>query len=69
MHTLMLLRHDEGIWNFENLFTSWTDVALSEKGPQEAHDAGQIASGMDSADVALTACWWSVYPSYGQNLL
>jgi 2,3-bisphosphoglycerate-dependent phosphoglycerate mutase len=30
------------VWNRENLFTGWTDVELSEKGTQEAIDAGRI---------------------------
>ena len=41
MHTLVLLRHGESLWNKENRFTGWTDVALSEKGIQEAHSAGK----------------------------
>ena len=36
MKKLVLLRHGESIWNKENRFTGWTDVALSEKGVQEA---------------------------------
>ena len=42
MYTLVLLRHGESIWNKENLFTGWTDVDLSEKGLEEARDAGQV---------------------------
>ena len=42
MHTIVLLRHGESIWNKENLFTGWTDVDLSEKGRQEAKKAGQM---------------------------
>lgn len=41
MHKLVLVRHGESTWNKENRFTGWTDVDLSEKGLQEAHDAGQ----------------------------
>jgi 2,3-bisphosphoglycerate-dependent phosphoglycerate mutase len=41
MKTLVLLRHGESIWNKENLFTGWTDVGLSERGIQEAADAGR----------------------------
>lgn len=40
MHKLVLLRHGESVWNKENLFTGWTDVDLSEKGIQEAKQAG-----------------------------
>lgn len=41
MKTLVLLRHGESTWNKENRFTGWTDVGLSEKGIQEAVDAGR----------------------------
>jgi 2,3-bisphosphoglycerate-dependent phosphoglycerate mutase len=40
-YKLVLLRHGESVWNKENRFTGWTDVELSEKGRQEAHDAGK----------------------------
>ena len=42
MHTLVLLRHGESLWNKENLFTGWTDVDLSEKGIEEAKEAGRL---------------------------
>jgi 2,3-bisphosphoglycerate-dependent phosphoglycerate mutase len=42
MHKLVLLRHGESTWNMENLFTGWTDVDLSEKGVQEAHEGGKV---------------------------
>jgi len=41
LHKLVLVRHGESTWNKENRFTGWTDVDLSEKGLQEAHEAGQ----------------------------
>ena len=40
MHKVVLLRHGESVWNKENLFTGWTDVDLSEKGIEEAKEAG-----------------------------
>ena len=40
-HTLVLLRHGESVWNAENLFTGWVDVALSEKGRAEALRGGE----------------------------
>ena len=40
MYKVVLLRHGESIWNKENLFTGWTDVDLSEKGREEARQAG-----------------------------
>ncbi len=39
---LVLLRHGESIWNKENRFTGWTDVDLSDKGKEEAKEAGRI---------------------------
>ena len=42
MHKLVLVRHGESTWNKENRFTGWTDVDLSEKGVQEAIEAGQV---------------------------
>jgi 2,3-bisphosphoglycerate-dependent phosphoglycerate mutase len=39
---LVLLRHGESIWNRENKFTGWTDVDLSEKGIEEAREAGRV---------------------------
>ncbi len=41
MYKLVLLRHGESVWNKENRFTGWTDVDLTEKGRQEAHEAGK----------------------------
>lgn len=56
MHTLVLLRHGESVWNRENRFTGWTDVGLTEKGIQEAHEAARLlrAAGY-SFDVAYTS--------------
>ena len=42
MTTLVLLRHGESTWNAENLFTGWVDVGLSDKGRQEAAQAGVL---------------------------
>jgi 2,3-bisphosphoglycerate-dependent phosphoglycerate mutase len=42
MRTLVLLRHGESTWNKENRFTGWTDVDLSERGRQEAAEAGRL---------------------------
>ena len=40
MRKIVLLRHGESAWNKENLFTGWTDVDLSQKGVEEAREAG-----------------------------
>ena len=56
MHKVVLLRHGESTWNKENRFTGWTDVDLSEKGREEAIEAGRIlkAEGF-KFDVAYTS--------------
>lgn len=42
MKRLVLLRHGQSQWNKENRFTGWVDVPLSEKGVNEAREAGKI---------------------------
>ncbi len=42
MYTLVMIRHGESIWNKENRFTGWKDVPLSDRGHEEAVDAGQL---------------------------
>ena len=41
MNYLILLRHGQSQWNFENRFTGWQDVPLTDKGIKEAKIAGQ----------------------------
>jgi 2,3-bisphosphoglycerate-dependent phosphoglycerate mutase len=56
MTKLVLLRHGESTWNKENRFTGWTDVDLSDKGREEAHEAGvALKSGGYDFDVAYTS--------------
>ena len=40
MARLILVRHGQSVWNAANRFTGWTDVDLSEKGIEEADEAG-----------------------------
>jgi 2,3-bisphosphoglycerate-dependent phosphoglycerate mutase len=42
MKKLVLLRHGESVWNRENRFTGWTDVDLSPRGIEEAHEAARL---------------------------
>ena len=42
MNKLVLLRHGQSKWNLENRFTGWKDVPLTEKGINEANNAGHL---------------------------
>ena len=56
MPTLVLLRHGESVWNKENRFTGWTDVDLSDKGGEEARQAGRLLKENGfSFDIAFTS--------------
>jgi 2,3-bisphosphoglycerate-dependent phosphoglycerate mutase len=66
MHTVVLLRHGESTWNKENRFTGWTDVDLTDKGREEALNAGRLLKEDGySFDLAFTSvltrairtCW------------
>jgi 2,3-bisphosphoglycerate-dependent phosphoglycerate mutase len=39
--TLILVRHGESEWNLKNLFTGWKNPDLTEKGIDEARNAGR----------------------------
>jgi 2,3-bisphosphoglycerate-dependent phosphoglycerate mutase len=56
MKRLVLLRHGESAWNRENRFTGWKDVDLTDKGIEEAREAGRLLEreGFDF-DVAFTS--------------
>lgn len=41
MSQLILMRHGESLWNKQNLFTGWVDVPLTQKGIEEAMQAGR----------------------------
>lgn len=56
MQKLVLVRHGESIWNLENKFTGWTDVALSDNGRKEARHAGKLLKEANfSFDIAYTS--------------
>ncbi len=56
MYKVVLLRHGESTWNRENRFTGWTDVDLSDKGREEAREAGRLmAAEKLTFDVAYTS--------------
>ena len=52
--TLVLLRHGESVWNRENLFTGWTDVALSDRGRGEAREVGRLLR-EEAFDICFTS--------------
>lgn len=55
-YTLVLLRHGESQWNLENRFTGWADVDVSEKGAEEAHNAGVLMREANiTVDMAFTS--------------
>ncbi|MHB1279567.1 MAG: 2,3-bisphosphoglycerate-dependent phosphoglycerate mutase [Bacteroidia bacterium] len=45
MAQLAIVRHGQSEWNLQNRFTGWVDVALTEKGMEEAQQAGEILKG------------------------
>lgn len=57
MKKLILIRHGESDWNKQNRFTGWTDVDLSEKGENEAREAGKR---MKEAGISFDIAYSSV---------
>lgn len=56
MYKLVLIRHGESVWNKENKFAGWIDVDLSEKGIEEATNAGKkLKANGFSFDLAFTS--------------
>jgi 2,3-bisphosphoglycerate-dependent phosphoglycerate mutase len=39
---IVLLRHGESTWNAENRFAGWSNVDLTDRGRQEAREAGRL---------------------------
>lgn len=54
MSVLVIVRHGQSAWNLENRFTGWIDVDITEKGEEEAHNAGQKLKG-EHFDLAYTS--------------
>lgn len=46
MSQLVIFRHGQSVWNLENKFTGWVDVALTDKGIEEAKTAGEKLKGI-----------------------
>ena len=56
MHTLVMIRHGQSLWNQENRFTGWADIDLSAQGHEEARAAGELLKREGYAfDVAHTS--------------
>src|SRR5690606_13513895 len=54
--TLVLVRHGQSEWNLKNLFTGWRDPGLTEKGHEEAKEAGRkLAARGLKFDIAYTS--------------
>ncbi len=53
---LVLVRHGQSEWNLKNLFTGWADPGLTEKGIDEATNAGrQLKARGYVFDIAFTS--------------
>ena len=54
--TLVLCRHGQSDWNLKNLFTGWRDPDLTEKGVNEAREAGRRLNALGlKFDIAFTS--------------
>ena len=54
---VVLIRHGESEWNKDNRFCGWVDVALSQKGIEEAYDSAKLLkeSGFQKFDTVHTS--------------
>lgn len=56
VHTVVMVRHGESLWNVEKRFTGWCDVPLTKNGELDARDAGAlIGSRGIKFDIAFTS--------------
>ncbi len=56
MHTVVLMRHGQSVWNRDNRFTGWKDVDLTEQGVTEARNGARLLRDEGfSFDVAFTS--------------
>ncbi|RYH19389.1 2,3-diphosphoglycerate-dependent phosphoglycerate mutase [archaeon] len=56
LHTVVLIRHGESLWNQEKRFTGWCDVPLTPGGEADAKDAGVLIGERGiKFDVAFTS--------------
>src|SRR2546430_16655148 len=57
MHTVVLSRRGESVWNMQSRFTGWTDVDLTQRGVEEAKRAGEM---LKEAGFAFDCAYTSV---------
>ncbi len=77
MAQLVLIRHGQSEWNKQNRFTGWEDVVLTDKGVEEAKNAGaQLLSKGVKFDVAFCSVLkrsihtlWEVLKALDQSYL
>jgi 2,3-bisphosphoglycerate-dependent phosphoglycerate mutase len=50
---LVLVRHGQSEWNEQNRFTGWVDVGLTDRGRQEARQAGRLLGETDDLDLTV----------------
>jgi 2,3-bisphosphoglycerate-dependent phosphoglycerate mutase len=56
VHTVVLLRHGESLWNKQKKFTGWSDIPLTEAGEVDAKDSGLLLGERKMKfDVAFTS--------------
>ncbi len=55
MGLLILMRHGQSMWNAANLFTGWVDVPLTQKGIDEAIEAGKSIAEIPISEVHTSA--------------
>ncbi len=63
MPLLIFVRHGQSEWNLENRFTGEVDIGLTEKGREEAEEAGQKLKG-----IPVNRCYTSALKRAQQTL-
>jgi 2,3-bisphosphoglycerate-dependent phosphoglycerate mutase len=64
--TLVLVRHGQSEWNLKNLFTGWKDPGLTEKGHEEAKEAGRRLKARGfHVDIAFTSALSRAHATHG----
>ena len=64
MAKLVLIRHGQSEWNLSNQFTGWVDVDLSEKGVEQAKNAGKALRNTALNLTTHTFCFEACYQDF-----